>query len=101
MCSSDLAKLKFLRGTAFDPFGWTRERKMERRLIGEYRDTVRELLATLGPDNHLAAVEIAGLAEKIRGFGHVKRKNADLAKAREAALMAAYRAGQPAAAAAE
>ncbi|MCH9053662.1 MAG: hypothetical protein IIA72_21830, partial [Proteobacteria bacterium] len=59
------------------------------------------LLATLGPENHLAAVEIARLPEKIRGFGHVKRKNADLAKVREAALMAAYRAGQPAAAAAE
>ena len=96
-----LARLKFLRGTAFDPFGWTAERKMERRLIGEYRDTVGELLATLGPDNHLAAVEIARLPEKIRGFGHVKRKNADLAKVREAALMSAYRAGQPAAEAAE
>ena len=96
-----LARLKFLRGTAFDPFGWSAERKMERRLIGEYRDTVGELLATLGADNHLAAVEIAGLPEKIRGFGHVKRKNADLVKVREAALMAAYRAGQPAAEAAE
>ncbi|MCH7544726.1 MAG: indolepyruvate ferredoxin oxidoreductase family protein, partial [Proteobacteria bacterium] len=86
-----LAKLKFLRGTAFDPFGQTAERRMERRLIGEYRETVRGLLATLNPDNHLAAVEIAGLPEKIRGFGHVKRRNADLVKAREAALMAAYR----------
>ena len=74
---------------------------MERRLIGEYRETVGELLATLSPENHLAAVEIAGLPEKIRGFGHVKRKNADLAKVREAALMAAYRRGQPAAEAAE
>ena len=90
-----------MRGTAFDPFGWTAERKMERRLIGEYRQTVRELLATLTPDNHLAAVEIAGLPEKIRGFGHVKRRNADLAEARQTALMAAYRAGQPAAEAAE
>ncbi|MCH7711278.1 MAG: 2-oxoacid:acceptor oxidoreductase family protein, partial [Proteobacteria bacterium] len=96
-----LAKLKFLRGTVFDPFGWSGERRMERRLIGEYRQTVRELLATLGPDNHLAAVEIAGLPEKIRGFGHVKRKNADLIEARQAAMMAAYRAGQPAAEAAE
>jgi indolepyruvate ferredoxin oxidoreductase len=96
-----LARLKFLRGAAFDPFGQTAERKMERRLIGEYRETVGELLATLTPDNHLAAVEIAGLAEKIRGFGHVKRRNADLVEARQTALIAAYRAGQPAAEAAE
>ncbi len=41
-------------------------------------------MATPGPDNHRAAVEIAGLAEKMRGFGDVKRKNADLVKVREA-----------------
>lgn len=67
-----LAKMKTLRGTAFDIFGRTEERKMERRLIGEYRDVVLALLDRLSDDNYALAVEIAALPEKVRGFGHVK-----------------------------
>jgi indolepyruvate ferredoxin oxidoreductase len=54
-----LARLKFLRGTAFDPFGRTDERKMERQLIADYENTVAELLETLTEDNHDLAVKIA------------------------------------------
>jgi indolepyruvate ferredoxin oxidoreductase len=70
-----LAKLKGLRGTVFDPFGYTAERKMERRLIGEYENTLETLLGNLRQDNYQLAVEIAGLPERARGFGHVKRRN--------------------------
>jgi indolepyruvate ferredoxin oxidoreductase len=69
-----LAKLKKLRGTAFDVFGRTEERRMERRLIGEYHDAVLSMLGKLTQDNHALAVEIAALPEKVRGFGHVKEK---------------------------
>jgi indolepyruvate ferredoxin oxidoreductase len=86
-----LASLKRLRGTAFDVFGYTEERKMERRLIAEYEATVDSLLATLDQNNHGLAVQIASVPETMRGFGHIKEKNVVAAKARETSLLAAYR----------
>ena len=70
-----LAKLKGLRGTALDVFGYAEERKLERRLIRDYQALVTEILATLSPKNHRTAVELATLPERIRGFGHVKERN--------------------------
>jgi indolepyruvate ferredoxin oxidoreductase len=69
-----LAKLKGLRGGAFDVFGYTAERKMERALINEYRGMIEGVLRSLDASNHAAAVELALLPEQIRGFGHVKEK---------------------------
>jgi len=86
-----LASLKGLRGTAFDIFGYTEERRTERRLIGEYMETLSEILGKLDPSNHALAVQIAGLPETIRGFGHVKDKNLHKAKEREANLLALFR----------
>jgi indolepyruvate ferredoxin oxidoreductase len=96
-----LARLRRLRGTAFDVFGRTEERRTERRLIGEYEALLREVCAGLGPDNHALAVELARLPQQIRGFGHVKERNLKRAKAREATLLAAFRSPRPAATAAE
>jgi indolepyruvate ferredoxin oxidoreductase len=95
-----LASLKRLRGTWLDIFGYSEERKMERRLIGEYQATIDQVLATLGQDNHALAVQIAAVPETMRGFGHVKEKNVKAAKQREASLLAAYKspATQPVAA---
>ncbi len=70
-----LARLKGLRGTAFDPFGRTEERRTERALIADYRACIEELLAGLNAANHAAAVEIARLPEQIRGYGHVKARH--------------------------
>ena len=86
-----LAKMKGLRGTALDIFGKTEERRMERRLIGEYQATIDEVLATLGQDNHALAVQIASVPDSMRGFGHIKEKNVKAAKEREASLLASYR----------
>jgi indolepyruvate ferredoxin oxidoreductase len=88
-----LAKLKFLRGTALDPFGYTAERRTERALIGDYEALLDELLAKLSPGNHHLAVGLAAIPEKIRGFGHVKQRHIALAKADEAALLEQFRAG--------
>jgi indolepyruvate ferredoxin oxidoreductase len=85
-----LARLKFLRGTALDPFGRSAERRMERRLIGEYEATVERLLAGLSPDNHALAVEIAGLPAEMRGFGHVKEANIAAVGGRLAQLLSRY-----------
>jgi indolepyruvate ferredoxin oxidoreductase len=89
-----LARFKFLRGTPFDPFGYSGERRIERKLIEDYRSTVEELVKSLTADNHALAVEIASIPEKIRGFGPVKEKHLAAAKAEEAALLARFRAGE-------
>jgi indolepyruvate ferredoxin oxidoreductase len=88
-----LAKLKRLRGTAFDIFGYTHERKTERQLIQDYEALVAEIVAGLTPDNHALALGLANIPEKIRGFGHVKARHLDIAKKEEAALLAEFRAG--------
>ncbi len=90
-----LAKFKFLRGTALDPFGRSLERRTERALIGEYETMIDEVLARLTPDNHHLAVGLAAIPEKIRGFGHVKQRHLAAAKADEAALLEQFRAGAP------
>jgi indolepyruvate ferredoxin oxidoreductase len=88
-----LAKLKFLRGTAFDPFGYSAERKTERALILDFETLLEELLGKLTPENHAIAVALAAIPEKIRGFGHVKLRHLEAAKADEAALLEQFRAG--------
>ena len=90
-----LAKLKGLRGTPFDVFGRTEERKVERALIAEYRSSIEEVLASLKPENHAAALEIARIPELIKGYGHVKARHLATARPQWAALMQAFR--QPAA----
>ena len=89
-----LAKLRGLRGTPFDVFGYTRERQTERRLIGEYEATVEELIGKLNLDNHALAVKVASIPEEIRGYGHIKERSLALAKARQVELMAAFRSPQ-------
>ena len=91
-----LAASKRLRGTPFDLFGYTAERKMERRLIGEYEALIGDILTGLSPDNHAIAVALAALPETIKGFGHVKEHNRVAAKAEEESLLAQWRAGAPA-----
>jgi len=83
-----LAALKGLRGTPFDIFGYTKERKMERALIEEYKQTLTRVLDGLTPESHPLAVEIASVPEMIKGFGHVKERNRARAREREAELFA-------------
>jgi indolepyruvate ferredoxin oxidoreductase len=90
-----LAPLRRLRGTALDIFGHTAERRAERRLIAEYETVLDEIERGLSAENHGAAVELAGLPLEIRGFGHVKEANLKRAKAKEAELLARFRAPSP------
>ncbi|MBI2745880.1 MAG: indolepyruvate ferredoxin oxidoreductase family protein [Burkholderiales bacterium] len=87
-----LARLKGLRGTTFDPFGRTDERRTERALIADYRACIEELLAGLSAANHAAAVEIARLPEQIRGYGHVKARHLATVRPLWDERMAAWRA---------
>ncbi len=88
-----LRRFKMLRGTAFDPFGYSAERRTERRLIADYEALLSEVMDTLNPDNHPLAVGLAVIPEKIRGFGHVKARNLTAAKADEAVLLEQFRTG--------
>jgi indolepyruvate ferredoxin oxidoreductase len=90
-----LARLRRLRGTAFDIFGRTAERRAERRLIAEYEAVLDEIERRLSPDNHAAAAELARLPLDIRGFGHVKEANLTRVKEREAELLARFQASPP------
>ncbi|MEJ0078628.1 MAG: indolepyruvate ferredoxin oxidoreductase family protein [Alphaproteobacteria bacterium] len=89
-----LAKLKVLRGTPFDVFGYSEERRTERQLIADYEALLGEIMERLTPDNHHIAVGLANIPEKIRGFGHVKARHLTAAKADEAALLEQFRSGQ-------
>jgi len=97
-----LAKLRRLRGTTLDPFGYSEERRRERQLILDYERTIEELLGALSRENHATAIALASIPEEIRGFGPVKARHLEKAKADEAALLARFRApgGAPARAAA-
>lgn len=86
-----LASLKWLRGTFFDPFGRTAERRAERALIAEYEATIRDLLQYLSRGNYRTAVEIAELPMMIRGYGHVKLRNMETAKERRSELLETFR----------
>lgn len=85
-----LAKLKGLRGMWLDPFGWVRERRLERRLIDDYESTIHEILSALSPERLDIAVEIASLPEEIRGFGLIKEAAIEATKQREHELLTAF-----------
>lgn len=85
-----LARFKFLRGSAFDPFGRTAERRMERALIDDYEGTLGRILGKLEAHNLDAAVRLASIPEEIRGFGHVKDEHVKRARALHDTLMAAF-----------
>ncbi len=86
-----LAKLKGLRGTPLDIFGYTAERRSERALIAEYEALVEEVLARLSADNHAVAVELARLPQEIRGFGHIRAASLAAAKTRWSSLLSKLR----------
>jgi indolepyruvate ferredoxin oxidoreductase len=88
-----LARMKGLRGTAFDPFGRSAERKMERALIVQFERDMAEVLERLSPATQEIARELAELPLSIRGYGPVKAASETMAAKRREALLAALRDG--------
>ncbi len=82
-----LAKLKGLRGTAFDVFGRSAERQMERELITDYTRSMEAVMERLNAENINTALEIARIPEQIKGFGHVKEKSVVVARLKWDGLM--------------
>jgi indolepyruvate ferredoxin oxidoreductase len=87
-----MARFKFLRGTPFDPFGWTAHRKLERRLVAEYEATLDEVCAGLSLANRDTAVAIASVPEQIRGFDLVKERQLEAARGKQRELLDRFRA---------
>jgi len=86
-----LARLRRLRGTPLDIFGRTAERKRERQDIAAYADALETICRELREDNYAAALELARLPAKLRGFGHVKDRNRELLAPRRQQLLAQLR----------
>lgn len=82
-----LTKLKGLRGSRWDIFGYSEERRQERVMIEQYRQTVEQLLENINTDSYPLAVEIAALPRQIRGFGHVKQDNIEKVKLQQSLLL--------------
>jgi indolepyruvate ferredoxin oxidoreductase len=91
-----LSRLRFLRGTVLDVFGYTDERRMERRLVVEYEQLLRAIAAKLAPHNHSQAVALASAMLTVRGYGHVKEENLRKATGEVAHLRAAFEQATPA-----
>jgi indolepyruvate ferredoxin oxidoreductase len=70
-----LARMKMLRGTPLDPFGFAAVRRVERQLPGEYRSLIEKALVGLSPESHERAVKLAGLPDLIRGYEEIKLRN--------------------------
>ncbi|MFB9126736.1 indolepyruvate ferredoxin oxidoreductase family protein [Paraburkholderia dipogonis] len=86
-----LEKFRFLRGTTFDVFGKTEERRNERELIAQYFALIDEFCATLDTVRFDTAMKLANLPDEIRGFGHVKERNVLAAAAKRERWVAEYR----------
>ena len=86
-----VAKLKFLRGSVFDPFARSDDRKLERQLIREYESVVEEAVAHLNAQNHRIAVELVCYPESIRGYGYIKKRHVHETRDRVEELIAAIR----------
>ena len=86
-----LARLKRLRGTPFDFCGWSGERRIERKLAADYIDQMTEVAQGLTHDNHALAMQLAGVPERIRGYGHVKERHLQQAEAERDALLDTWR----------
>jgi indolepyruvate ferredoxin oxidoreductase len=85
-----LQRFKGLRGTAFDLFGYSAERRTERKLVADYFALIERLLTELTPEKRDIAVALARLPEDIRGFGHVKAANLAKVDAHRAELLAQF-----------
>ena len=83
-----LAGLRGLRGTAFDIFARSPDRRLERELIAAYEKDVATVLGVLSPVTLDTAVELLSLPDRVRGYGPVKEKSAREAATRHAQLAA-------------
>jgi indolepyruvate ferredoxin oxidoreductase len=83
-----LMRMKSLRGTALDPFGRTPERREERAMIGDMEEACRLVAKSLSPATDADAHALLGLAQEVKGYGHIKARNLAAVKPRWDGLIA-------------
>jgi indolepyruvate ferredoxin oxidoreductase len=91
-----LYRMRRLRGTKLDVFGYAKVRRTERELIGEYEALVDETLSLLTPETHAPALELLELPDVIRGYEEIKLRNVVLYRKRAEGTLKRLRAGKPA-----
>ncbi len=85
-----IARFRSVRGRWFDPFAYTDERRFERELIANFEGLVAGILSSLTPANHGLAVEIAKIPMRIRGYGHIKKRSAEIQAQRQTELLGRF-----------
>ncbi len=86
-----LAKARFLRGTPLNVFGYTAERKMEQELLSDYEAVLDTIETDYNAERAEAAVKLASYPDLIRGFGHVKEANVEIAQAAKMERLAGFK----------
>ena len=81
-----MAKARKLRGSVWDIFGRTEERRLERDLLADYEATLVALVPVLSADNIATATKLAELPATVRGYGHVKLRSVVTYKTQREAL---------------
>ncbi len=82
-----IARMKGLRGSWLDPFGWTKERQAEREIAEIYRNTIMRALCVLNDDNHEKILDLAASADRIRGFGVVRLRSFERWRAKAESIL--------------
>ncbi len=85
-----LAKLKWLRGTRWDVFALTSERRQEREDLARYQADLAEVCDRLTPNNYRVAQQLMKLPEQLRGYGHVKARNREALLAARSLLLSEF-----------
>ena len=86
-----LTKIKRIRGTFFDVFSFTKERRFEKRILEQYKSVINEICKKINLNNYDIALQIAKLPEEIRGFGQIKEKNYFHTKKKEESLLIEFK----------
>ncbi|WP_404862850.1 indolepyruvate ferredoxin oxidoreductase family protein [Georhizobium sp. MAB10] len=85
-----LAWLRGLRGSAIDVFGWTEERKRERKMLVDFEAEIDHVATKLTQSNLAAAAELLAWPQAVRGYGHVREESIRKTAPRAASLRTAF-----------
>ena len=87
-----LAAMRRLRGSWLDPFRFSKDHRLARKLLGLFEADFQAIAVDLNPSNLPAAIALARLPATVRGFGHVQEAAATAALARREQLVAEFHA---------
>ena len=85
-----MSALKFLRGTAFDVFGYSEDRKIERRLLVAFKEDLETIFSTIDQTSYQSAVDLVSLTDQVRGFGRIKQQSIDAVAGEKANLRSKF-----------